>query len=80
MAILLAGAFSQVREAELKERVKRFLLVVITGLAGYIAWSILAIFAGGSFGETIVRWLPLLSASLAFALSFFLFFSSSQRG
>lgn len=80
MAILLAGAFSQVREAELKERVKRFLLVVITGLAGYIAWSILAIFAGGSFGEIIVRWLPLLSASLAFALSFFLFFSSSQRG
>lgn len=80
MAILLAGALSQVREAELRDRVKRFLMVVITGLAGYIAFSILAIFVGGEGGKILVKGLPFLSAGLAFALSFFWLFSPSQRG
>ncbi len=80
LAILVAGAFSQVRETKPKERVRRFLLAVIIGLAGYIICSILAIMVGGESGRAIVRGLPLISAGLTLALSLFWFFSPQRKG
>ncbi|MCS7286682.1 MAG: glycoside hydrolase family 3 N-terminal domain-containing protein [Anaerolineae bacterium] len=76
LAILLAGILTQVREARLKEKVRRFLLVVIIGLVGYIACAILAVTVGD---ETIVSWLPFISAGLAFTVSLFWLLSPRER-
>ncbi len=79
LAIFLAGAFSQVRETNLREKVRKFSLVVIIGLTGYIACSLLAIAVGGEGGRIIVKGLPVVSSGLALALSLFWFFSPRQN-
>jgi beta-N-acetylhexosaminidase len=69
--IILAGAISQIREARLRIRLRRLLLVTIAGLAGYIACAVIAILVGGEGGKAIVKSLPFVSSALALALSIF---------
>ena len=63
LGIIIAGILSQFMEMDLKERVRRFLLILIIGTSVYVGLSLLAM---GTGEEGIVSAIPLVSSIVAF--------------
>jgi len=63
LGVIFAGILSQLMEADLKERIRRFLLIFVVGVGVYVGLSLLAMVMEG---ESLLPAIPFISTIVAF--------------